>query len=166
MTRVNLKMILFISFIFVSNLGVSQEVNNFALEINESYEITAENMYIERENQIIAFSGNVELKQGIAKLKTDQMKLFFKHNFDEENFYKMSASGNIIIKNNDLTSIYGNFADYSVTEKKLIMTDGVTLKNQMSTIKGNKLILDLNSGKIEIFDDELDQERVKGVLVE
>ena len=51
-------------------------------------------------------------------------------------------------------------------EKKLIMTDGVTLKNQMSTIKGNKLILDLNSGKIEIFDDELDQERVKGVLVE
>ena len=44
--------------------------------------------------------------------------------------------------------------------------DGVTLKNQMSTIKGNKLILDLNSGKIEIFDDELDQERVKGVLVE
>ena len=166
MTRVNLKMILFISFIFVSNLGVSQEVNNFALEINESYEITAENMYIERENQIIAFSGNVELKQGIAKLKTDQMKLFFKHNFDEENFYKMSASGNIIIKNNDLTSIYGNFANYNVMEKKLIMTDGVTLKNQMSTIKGNKLILDLNSGKLEIFDDELDQERVKGVLVE
>ena len=46
------------------------------------------------------------------------------------------------------------------------MTDGVILENQMSTIKGNKLILDLNSGKIEIFDDELDQERVKGVLVE
>ena len=74
--------------------------------------------------------------------------------------------GITVIKNNDLTSIYGNFANYNVMEKKLIMTDGVTLKNQMSTIKGNKLILDLNSGKIEIFDDELDQERVKGVLVE
>ena len=166
MTRINLKIILFISFISFSNLGVSQQANNFALEINESYQITAENMYIERENQIIAFSENVELKQGIASLKTDQMKLFFRHNFDEENFYKMSASGNIIIKNNDLTSIYGNFANYNVMEKKLIMTDGVTLKNQMSTIKGNKLILDLNSGKIEIFDDELDQERVKGGLVE
>ena len=32
--------------------------------------------------------------------------------------------------------------------------------------KGNKLILDINSGKIEIFDDKLDQERVKGVLVD
>ena len=30
----------------------------------------------------------------------------------------------------------------------------------------NKLILDINSGKIEIFDDKLDQERVKGVLVD
>ena len=55
-------------------------------------------MYLERENQIIAFSENVELKQGIASLKTDQMKLFFRHNFDEENFYKMSASGNIIVQ--------------------------------------------------------------------
>ena len=100
MTRVNLKIILFISLIYLSNSGVSQQLNSFALEINESYEITAENMYIERENHIIAFSGNVELKQGIARLKTDQLELFFKYNFDEENFYKMSASGNIIIKNN------------------------------------------------------------------
>ena len=30
----------------------------------------------------------------------------------------------------------------------------------------DKLILDINSGKIEIFDDKLDQERVKGVLVD
>ena len=166
MTRVNLKITFFILFIFFSNFVISQETNNFALEINESYEITSENMYIERENHIIGFSGNVELKQGGAKLKTDQMKLYFKNNFDEENFYKMSASGNIIIKNNDLTSMYGNYANYSVLEKKLIMSDGVMLKNQMSTIKGSKLILDLNSGKIEIFDDKLDQERVKGVLVE
>ena len=46
------------------------------------------------------------------------------------------------------------------------MTENVVLKNQMSMINGNKLILDINSGKIEIFDDKLDQERVKGVLVD
>ena len=46
------------------------------------------------------------------------------------------------------------------------MTENVVLKNQLSMINGNKLILDINSGKIEIFDDKLDQERVKGVLVD
>ena len=51
-------------------------------------------------------------------------------------------------------------------DNKIIMTENVVLKNQLSMINGNKLILDINSGKIEIFDDKLDQERVKGVLVD
>ena len=64
------------------------------------------------------------------------------------------------------SSITGNLATYNVSDEKIIMTENVILKNQMSMIKGNKLILDINSGKIEIFDDKLDQERVKGVLVD
>ena len=53
-----------------------------------------------------------------------------------------------------------------MNDEKIIMSENVVLKNQMSMINGNKLILDINSGKIEIFDDKLDQERVKGVLVD
>ena len=78
----------------------------------------------------------------------------------------MMASGNILIKNNDSISVTGNLATYNVSDEKIIMTENVVLKNQMSMINGNKLILDINSGKIEIFDDKLDQERVKGVLVD
>ena len=78
----------------------------------------------------------------------------------------MLASGNILIKNNASTSITGNLATYNVSDEKIIMSENVVLKNQMSMINGNKLILDINSGKIEIFDDKLDQERVKGVLVD
>ena len=78
----------------------------------------------------------------------------------------MLASGNNQIKNNDSTSITGNLATYNVNDEKIIMSENVVLKNQMSMINGNKLILDINSGKIEIFDDKLDQERVKGVLVD
>ena len=71
-----------------------------------------------------------------------------------------------MIRNNEATSITGNSATYNVDDNKLIMTENVVLKNQLSMINGNKLILDINSGKIEIFDDKLDQERVKGVLVD
>ena len=78
----------------------------------------------------------------------------------------MLASGNILIKNSASTSISGNLATYNVNDEKIIMSENVVLKNQMSMINGNKLILDINSGKIEIFDDKLDQERVKGVLVD
>ena len=157
--------LLFFSF-FLTDIGLSDEGDNFSVERDEPYEITSENMFIEREKKTIGFSGNVILKQGSAYLTADQIELFFDNNFNQEGFYKMLASGNILIKNNDSTSITGNLATYNVSDEKIIMTENVVLKNQMSMINGNKLILDINSGKIEIFDDKLDQERVKGVLVD
>ena len=150
----------------LTDIGLSEEGNNFSVVRDVPYEITSENMFIEREQKTIGFSGNVILKQGAAYLTADQIELFFDNSFNQEGFYKMLASGNILIKNNDSTSITGNLATYNVSDEKIIMTENVILKNQMSMIKGNKLILDINSGKIEIFDDKLDRERVKGVLVD
>ena len=161
----NIVILMLFSFLF-TDIGLSEEDDNFSLERDEPYEITSENMFIEREQKTIGFSGNVILKQGSAYLTADQIELFFNNSFNEEGFYKMLASGNILIKNNDSTSITGNLATYNVSDEKIIMTENVVLKNQMSMIKGNKLILDINSGKIEIFDDKLDQDRVKGVLVD
>jgi len=166
MIRKNIIVILLFFSFFLTNIGLSDEGNNFSVERHEPYEITSENMFIEREQKTIGFSGNVILKQGSAYLTADQIDLFFDNSFSQKGFYKMSASGNILIKNNDSTSITGNLATYNVSDEKIIMTENVVLKNQMSMINGNKLILDINSGKIEIFDDKLDQERVKGVLVD
>ena len=166
MIRKNIIAILILFSFLLIDIGLSEEGNNFSLERDQPYEITSENMFIEREQKTIGFSGNVILKQGSAYLTADQVELFFDNSFNQEGFYKMLASGNILIKNNDSTSITGNLATYNVSNEKIIMTENVVLKNQMSMIKGNKLILDINSGKIEIFDDKLDQERVKGVLVD
>ena len=165
MIKKKIIVILMLSF-SLSDIGLSEEGNNFSIERDEPYEINSENMFIEREQKIIGFSGNVILKQGSAYLNADQIELFFDNSFSQEGFYKMLASGNILIKNNDSTSITGNLATYNVSDEKIIMTENVVLKNQMSMINGNKLILDINSGKIEIFDDKLDRERVKGVLVD
>ena len=166
MIKKNIIAILILFSFLLIDIGLSEEGNNFSLERDQPYEITSENMFIEREQKTIGFSGNVILKQGSAYLTADQIELFFDNSFNQEGFYKMLASGNILIKNNDSTSITGNLATYNVSDEKIIMSENVVLKNQMSMINGNKLILDINSGKIEIFDDKLDQERVKGVLVD
>ena len=166
MIRKNIIALLILFSFFLTDIGLSEEGNNFSIERDEPYEITSENMFIEREQKTIGFSGNVILKQGSAYLTADQIELFFDNSFSQEGFYKMLASGNILIKNNASPSITGNLATYNVNDEKIIMSENVVLKNQMSMINGNKLILDINSGKIEIFDDKLDQERVKGVLVD
>ena len=81
-------LILTIFFVFFQiDQVLSEESNNFSMEQNEPYEIIAENMFIEREQNVVGFSGNVVLKQGLANLKADQILLFFNENFDQEDFY-------------------------------------------------------------------------------
>ena len=124
----NIVILMLFSFLF-TDIGLSEEDDNFSLERDEPYEITSENMFIEREQKTIGFSGNVILKQGSAYLTADQIELFFNNSFNDEGFYKMLASGNILIKNNDSTSITGNLATYNVSDEKIIMTENVVLKN-------------------------------------
>ena len=73
---------------FLTDIGLSEEGNIFSIERDEPYEITSENMFIEREQKTIGFSGNVILKQGSAYLTADQIELFFDNSFSQESFYK------------------------------------------------------------------------------
>ena len=72
MIRKNIIALLILFSFFLTDIGLSEEVNNFSIERDEPYEITSENMFIEREQKTIGFSGNVILKQGSAYLTADQ----------------------------------------------------------------------------------------------
>ena len=123
-------------------------------------------MFLDRNSKVIGFSGNVLINQGPFIMSSDQVELFFIEKFIQKDFKELKATGNVVIENKDIISATGNFATYSVSDKKMILTGNVTLINQLSMIKGNKLILDVSTGKIEILNDESKQEKVKGILVE
>ena len=123
-------------------------------------------MYLDRNQKIIGFSGKVILNQGPLIMLADQIELFFSETLTREGFQEMKALGNVRLENSNSISATGNIASYSVNGREMILTGNVLLTNEMSMIKGNKLILNIDTGKIEIFNDELNQERVKGILVE
>ena len=99
-------------------------------------------------------------------MSADQIELFFSETLTREGFQEMKALGNVRLENSNSISATGNIASYSVNGREMILTGNVLLTNEMSMIKGNKLILNIDTGKIEIFNDDLNQERVKGILVE
>jgi len=123
-------------------------------------------MYLDRNLKVIGFSGKVILNQGPLKMLADQIELFFSESLTREGFKKMKATGNVRLENSNSISATGNIALYSVNGREMILTGNVVLTNEMSMIKGNKLILNIDTGKIEIFNDEINQERVKGILIE
>tara|TARA_B100001996_G_C18665351_1_gene594671 strand:- start:1110 stop:1505 length:396 start_codon:yes stop_codon:yes gene_type:complete len=123
-------------------------------------------MHLDRNLKIIDFSGNVLINQGPIFMSSDQVELIFTEKFIQKDFIELKATGNVIIENKDIISATGNYASFSVNDNKMILTGNVTLTNQLSMINGNKLILDINTGKIEILNNESEQKRVKGVMVE
>ena len=154
--------------IFISiNLAFANTNDNSFIIANEaSYELFSDNMFLDRNSSVIGFSGNVSINQGPFLMSADQIELFFVKKFNQKDFKELKATGHIVIENKGIISATGNFATYSVNDKKMILTGNVTLTNQLSMIKGNKLILDISTGKIEILNDESNQEKVKGILVE
>ena len=154
--------------IFISiNLAFANTNNNSFIIANEaSYELFSDNMFLDRNSSVIGFSGNVSINQGPFLMSADQIELFFVKKFNQKDFKELKATGHIVIENKGIISATGNFATYSVNDKKMILTGNVTLTNQLSMIKGNKLILDISTGKIEILNDESNQEKVKAILVE
>ena len=49
MIRKNIIALLILFSFFLTDIGLSEEGNNFSIERDETYEITSENMFIERE---------------------------------------------------------------------------------------------------------------------
>ncbi|MEC9392068.1 MAG: LptA/OstA family protein [Pseudomonadota bacterium] len=150
------------------NLAFASTSNNnsFVIANEAPYELISDNMFLDRNSSVIGFSGNVSINQGPFFMSADQIELFFVERFNQKGFKELKATGQIVIENRGIISATGNFATYSVNDKKMILTGNVTLTNQLSMIKGNKLILDISTGKIEILNDEENQEKVKGILVE
>mgnify|MGYP001367296140 CR=1 FL=1 len=150
------------------NLAFANTNNNdsFIITNEDSYELISDNMFLDRNSSVIGFAGNVLINQGSFFMSADQIELFFIEKFNQKDFKELKATGNIVIENKGIISATGNFATYSVNDKKMILTGNVTLTNQLSMIKGNKLILDIITGRVEILNDESNQEKVKGILVE
>jgi lipopolysaccharide export system protein LptA len=60
----------------------------------------------------------------------------------------------------------GNNASYSVRNNEIILLGNVTIENNLTTLKGNKLLIDLESGAIDFMADDNQNNRVKGVLMQ
>ncbi len=60
----------------------------------------------------------------------------------------------------------GNNASYSVSNNEIILLGNVTLENNLTILKGKKLLIDLESGAIDFMADDNQNNRVKGVLMQ
>ena len=155
-------LIVILSFI---NKPLASELMSFDTNINAPLKVDAKKMYIDKISLEGGLSGSVSINQGPLNLKADQMKFLFTNDATMPLITNLYAFNGVTISNQDMTAT-GNNASYSVNKNEIILLGNVTVKNNLTTLKGNKLSIDLESGAINFVADQNQNSRVKGVLMQ
>ena len=156
--------IVFISiFLYFNYQLLANELMSFDTNITAPLKVNADKMFIDKIALEGGLSGSVNINQGPLNFKADQMEFTFTNNTSMPIIKNLYASNGVVISNQDMTAT-GNNATYSVSNNEIILLGNVTVKNNFTTLKGNKLLIDLETGAINFIADDNQNNRVKGVL--
>ena len=156
--------IIFISiFLYFNYQLLANELMSFDTNITAPLKVNADKMFIDKIALEGGLSGSVNINQGPLNFKADQMEFTFTNNTSMPIIKNLYASNGVVISNQDMTAT-GNNASYSVSNNEIILLGNVTVKNNFTTLKGNKLLIDLETGAINFIADDNQNNRVKGVL--
>tara|TARA_B100001939_G_scaffold272060_1_gene239801 strand:- start:995 stop:1513 length:519 start_codon:yes stop_codon:yes gene_type:complete len=158
--------LIFISiFIYFDDQSLADESISFDTNINAPLKVDADKMYIDKITLEGGLSGSVSINQGPLNFRADQMEFTFTNNASMPIIKNLYASNGVVISNQDMTAT-GNNASYSVSNNEIILLGSVTVVNNFTTLKGDKLLIDLETGAINFIADDNQNNRVKGVLMQ
>ncbi|HEX7775703.1 MAG TPA: lipopolysaccharide transport periplasmic protein LptA [Parvibaculum sp.] len=138
--------------------GLHDPMSGFATDPNEPIDIEADALEVQDKLQTATFTGNVIATQGQTKLRADRLRANYgaapgakpAGAGNHPQIREIYATGNVHVLSKDDQSADGDWAQYTVAERKIVMGDKVVLRQGKNVIRGTKLYIDLNSGRSRI----------------
>ena len=122
-------------------------------------DIVADEMQWNDNNKIAYAIGNAVATQGTKKISADKLIVHLDKEEDNNEIILIEAEGNVIF-NNEKEVATGKIAKYNFIENNIIVEYDVTLKKDDNIMKGEFLIMDLNTGVSQISSNS-DTNKVK-----
>ena len=122
-------------------------------------DIVADEMQWNDNNKIAYAIGNAVATQGKKKISADKLIVHLDKGEDTNEIILIEAEGNVIF-NNEKEVATGKIAKYNFIENNIIIENTVTLEKDGNIMKGELLIMDLNSGVSQISSNS-DTNKVK-----
>jgi lipopolysaccharide export system protein LptA len=92
------------------------------------------------------FSGNVKVRQGGLSLDAARLTVAYSRAGGGPTIQRLDASGGVSVRSAS-ESATGSFAIYDLNRRLITMIGGVTLQQGANTVRGGRLVIDLNSGR-------------------
>ena len=106
------------------------------------------------DDQKIAYAiGNAIATQGEKKISANKLIVHLDQEEDTNEIILIEAEGNVIFTNKKEVAT-GKIAKYDFIKNNIIIEDTVTLKRDDNIMKGELLVMDLNTGLSQITSDK------------
>ena len=139
----NLKIIFILFFISLCSLA------NDVIPVD----IIADEMQWNDDQKIAYAIGNAIATQGEKKISANKLIVHLDQEEDTNEIILIEAEGNVIFTNKKEVAT-GKIAKYDFIKNNIIIEDTVTLKRDDNIMKGELLVMDLNTGVSQITSDK------------
>ncbi len=164
----------FIAALTAAALAVAADTVPARAEIGAGYdtslpiEITADSLEVQQDAQVAVFRGNVDAVQGELNLRADQLIVHYRTNSENQNSIRLiEANGNVFLSS-PTEMAQGEKGVYDVDADTIQLTGSVVLIRGDNVIRGDRLEMDLATGRSRVLSGGLEaggDGRVKALFV-
>ncbi len=113
---------------------------------NAPVDVDADRIEVQDRADRAIFSGNVKVRQGGLSLDAARLTVAYSRAGGGPTIQRLNASGGVSVRSAS-ESATGSFAIYDLNRRLITMIGGVTLQQGANTVRGGRLVIDLNSGR-------------------
>lgn len=140
-------------------------------DTDKPFEISADSLEVQQDENIATFAGNVDARQGNMRLKADRLMVHYRGDKSGEAstsaISRIDASGSVFIASGRETA-QGEAGVYDVENGLVTLTRNVVLTRGENVIRGDRLVLNLVTGQTRVeggADATRPGQRVRGLFV-
>lgn len=114
---------------------------------NAPVDVEADRIEVQDRADRAIFAGNVKVKQGDLNLEAARLTVAYdRASNDGLQIQRLDATGGVLVRSPSETA-RGQYAVYDLNRRQITMIGGVTLNQGPNTVRGGRLVIDLDSGR-------------------
>ncbi|MEE8248194.1 MAG: lipopolysaccharide transport periplasmic protein LptA [Alphaproteobacteria bacterium] len=134
--------------------GAQELTSVGGFDTDQPIEINADSLEVQQDNNLAVFSGNVVAAQGAMRLKAQTLKVYYRRSEGsatqgEATISRIDAIGGVFLTSPNETA-QGEVGVYDVENGVVTLSGSVVLTRGDNVIRGERLVLDLTTGRSRV----------------